>query len=110
MVKEETCEKEIKKQFCGALQNILAFSGVLGIEIADIVLYTVYRNDKINNMTNPVRQHLSIHNKSISRTDWNDGEITLEFLDNKRFKHNKIKLNIEYWRRQILIVKVKSAE
>lgn len=92
-VKKETWEKEIKKQFCGVMQNVLAFSGVLGIEIADIVLHTVYRNDKINDMANPVRQHLSIHKKSISRTDWNDGEISLEFLDKKRFKHNKIKLN-----------------
>lgn len=62
-VKEETWEKEIKQQFCGAMQNVLAFSGVLGIEIEDIVLHTVYRNDKINDMANSIRQHLSMYEK-----------------------------------------------
>ncbi len=94
-VKEETWEKEIKKQFCGAMQNVLAFSGVLGIEIEDIVLHTVYRNDKINDTANPVRQHPGIRHKSRSMTDWNDEEISLVFLDKKRFKHDKIKLKID---------------
>ncbi|MDE7201695.1 MAG: hypothetical protein K2O91_07280 [Lachnospiraceae bacterium] len=94
-VNEEKWENEIKHQFHGAMQNALAFSGVLGVEIADIVLHTVYRNDKINDMANPVRQHLCTHRKSISGTDWNDSEISLEFLDKKRFKHDKIKLDIE---------------
>lgn len=92
-VKEDTWETEIKKQFQGAMQNILAFSGVLGIEVGDIILHTVYRNDKINDMSNPVRQHPGARHKS--NTDWNDGEISLEFLDRKRFRHDKIKLDIE---------------
>ena len=94
-VKEETWEKEIKQQFCGAMQNVLAFSGVLGIEIEDIVLHTVYRNDKINDMANSIRQHLGVYDKNKSKTDWNDGEISLGFLDRQKFRHYKIKLNIE---------------
>ena len=94
-IKEETWEKEIKQQFCGALQNVLVFSGVLGIEIKDIMLHTVYRNDKINDMANPVKQHSGIRHKNRTMTDWNDKEVSLEFLDKKRFKHDKIKLDIE---------------
>lgn len=94
-VRENNWEEEIKKQFHGAMQNILAFSGVLGIDIIDIILHTVYRNDKINDMANPAKKHLGIHNKSTIKTDWNNREISLEFLDKKKFKHNKIKLDIE---------------
>lgn len=94
-VKEDTWENEIKRQFQGAMQNILAFSGVLGIEIEDIILHTVYRNDKVNDMANPVKQHPGMYCKSKGGTDWNNGEIALEFLDKKRFKHDKIKLDIE---------------
>lgn len=94
-VKTDTWETEIKKQFQGAMQNILAFSGVLGIEIQDIILHTVYRNDKINDMTNPVKQHLPMHRKDKRNTDWNDRNIALDFLDRKRFRHDKIKLDVE---------------
>lgn len=94
-VKIDTWETEIKKQFQGAMQNILAFSGILGIEIQDIVLHTVYRNDKINDMTNLVKQHLPMHRKDRRRMDWNDRSIALDFLDRKHFRHEKIKLDVE---------------
>lgn len=94
-VKKETWEKEIKRQFLGAMQNILAFSGILGIKLEEIVLHTVYRNDKINDMANPVRLHPGMARKIANRTDWNDMEISLEFLDQKRFRHDKIKLDLE---------------
>ncbi|MDE7184857.1 MAG: hypothetical protein K2O40_10385 [Lachnospiraceae bacterium] len=94
-IKTDTWEAEIKKQFHGAMQNLLAFSGVLGIEIQDIVLHTVYRNDKINDMANPVKQHLTTHCKDRKRTDWNDRNITLNFLDRTHFRHDKIKLDLE---------------
>ena len=95
-------ETEIKKQFHGAIQNILALSGILGIEITDIILHTVYRNDKINDMANLAKKHFCLHCKNENRSnynteksDWNDVEISLKFLDRKKFKHNKIKLDLE---------------
>lgn len=94
-VRKDNWEDEIKHQFYGAMQNILAFSGILGIEIKDILLHTVYRNDKINDIVNPLKMHLSIHCKDKDNTDWNNKEITLDFLDKQKFKHHKIKLDIE---------------
>lgn len=94
-IKLDVWETEIKKQFQGAMQNILALAGVLGMEIKDIVLHTVYRNDKVNDMVNPVKQHLGKQYSNKSRTDWNKEEIALEFLERKSFRHNKIKLDIE---------------
>lgn len=93
-VKSDVWETEIKEQFRGAMQNILALAGVLGIEIRDIMLHTVYRNDKVNDMVNPVKQHLGTHYSKKSKTDWNKEEIVLEFLNRKSFRHDKIKLDI----------------
>lgn len=93
-VSYETWENNIKMQFHGAMQNALAFSGVLGIDIENIVLHTVYRNDKVNDIANPEKQHPITHSKTRQNTDWNDNEITLEFLDRNCFRHDKIKLDI----------------
>lgn len=93
-VKADVWETEIKKQFQGAMQNILALAGVLGIEIKDIMLHTAYRNDKVNDMVNPVKQHLAMHYPNKSRTDWNKEEIALDFLNLISFRHDKIKLDI----------------
>lgn len=66
-----------------------------GIEIQDTVLHTVYRNDKIIDMANPVKKHLTMHCQDVRRTDWNDRTIALDFLDRDYFKHDKIKLDVE---------------
>ncbi|MDE7479608.1 MAG: hypothetical protein K2M91_17010, partial [Lachnospiraceae bacterium] len=58
-------------------------------------LHTAYRNDKINDIANPAKQHLDMYHKSKESTDWNNREISLDFLEKRSFKHDKIKLDIE---------------
>ncbi len=92
--------EHIKKQFLGALQNALALAGVLHIEIDlnDVYVYTVYRNDKINHLANTVKERLRMHerDKSIQKEtdDWNKNELVVEFLGRRLLVHQKIKLDI----------------
>ena len=36
-----------------------------------------------------------MHRKDKRNTDWNDRNIALDFFDRKRFRHDKIKLDVE---------------
>lgn len=92
----------MKEQFKGAMQNALAIAGFLGIEIEieNICMYSVYRNDKLNDYTNPVKLRYQMHQPNCSRIpeecrDWNEKEVVLDFLDEEKFVHNKISLDIE---------------
>lgn len=94
--------KTIKNQFAGALQNALALAGVLGIQtdISEVALYTVYRNDKLNDAANPGKLHYQMHmNGSQAKTsdcqDWNEKRIVLDFTEDISAEHHKIKLDIE---------------
>lgn len=93
--------KKIKIQFAGALQNALALAGVLGIsvELNNIELYTVYRNDKLNDAANPARLRCNMHKQENRQKtdyrDWNESTITIDFVGNVAAKHHKIKLDIE---------------
>lgn len=94
--------KEIKLQFMGALQNALALAGVIGIEIdpCQSVLYTVYRNDKINDAANPAKAHLEMHTKGgrpkdSEVSDWNVNKVLLNFTEDINMVHQKIPLDIK---------------
>lgn len=95
--------REIKIQFAGALQNALALAGVLGVNIAldQVTLYTVYRNDKINDATNPGKLRYRMHKElngieHTNESDWNDSEIVVRLTKNLNLKHVKVGLNLEY--------------
>ncbi|MDE6245888.1 MAG: hypothetical protein K2M50_09585 [Treponemataceae bacterium] len=94
--------KHIKKQFSGSLQNIIALAGFLNIQIVfeKVFLYTAYRNDTINNTSDPVKQRfenmLASSGKAIdsNNTDWNNKTIFLDFESNTSFVHKKIPLDL----------------
>ena len=100
-VKDESW-KHIKKQFSGSLQNIIALAGFLNIQIVfeKVFLYTAYRNDTINNTSDPVKQRfenmLASSGKAIdsNNTDWNNKTIFLDFESNTSFEHKKIPLDL----------------
>lgn len=92
----------MKEQFKGAIQNSLAIAGFLGIEVDmhNICVYSVYRNDKLKDYSNPAKLRFQMHHPKCSGIseeckDWNEEEIVLDFLDKEKFVHHKIPLNIE---------------
>ena len=94
--------EKIKLQFQGAMQNALALAGLLGIEIdlQQTQLFSVYRNDKLNDFSNPAKQRLNMHERGSKshledNTDWNKNDLTFDFLDTITCTHQKIQLNIE---------------
>lgn len=98
-ISESSWEK-IKHQFEGAMQNALALAGLLGIEmdLRNTQLFSVFRNDKLNDFSNPAKQRLYMHehrNLSQKHKDWNDEKIKFEFLDSMLCTHKKIQLHIE---------------
>lgn len=99
-IKKKTWES-IKEQFAGAIQNVFALAGVLGIEIdmSHIRLYSAYRNDKINDYSNPVRLRMGMqahkNRVAVDDNDWKADKITVDFLGRNLYVHSKIRLNIE---------------
>lgn len=91
----------LKAQFMGALQNALALAGVLNItfNLNDVYVYTVFRNDKLNNHANTTKQRLKMYERNnpeyLASHDWNEEKIILDFLGEHKFEHQKIKLDIE---------------
>ncbi len=104
-LKRSVGEKEwgrIKKQFMGALQNALALAGVLDVcvNLGNVYVYTVFRNDKLNQSMNPVRLRQRMYERVSAQsgrgcTDWNEEKLIFDFLGEKEFTHRKIKLDIE---------------
>lgn len=93
---------KIKKQFAGAMQNALAIAGFLGIDadVANFRVYSVYRNDKLNDYANPAKAHYKIHMKCGERakpeeSDWNQEKLELDFIGKREFVHSKIRLDVE---------------
>ena len=94
-------EDEIKGQFRGAMQNALAIAGFLGIpiEMSHTRLYTAYRNDKINDMANPINLRSGLHEKGAKEIsargncDWNKEKIRIDFLDTACLRHTRIPLD-----------------
>lgn len=93
---------KIKEQFKGALQNAFALSGLLDIQMQmeEIKVYTVYRNDKLNQQTNSVKQRMEMYEKKdlrtvIARNEWNAENVLLEVDKKYICKHTKIKLDVE---------------
>lgn len=93
---------QIKEQAKGAMQNGLAIAGFLGIEISleRTRLYSVYRNDKINDYANPGKLRYQMHNRistenSEEKCDWNASKVKLDFLGEREFMHHKVALNLE---------------
>lgn len=97
--KEGTWE-HIKKQFSGSLQNVIALAGFLNIQIGfeKVFFYTAYRNDRINNTSDPVKQRFENISATLGKTvdsnntDWNNTTILLDFENNTSFVHKKIPL------------------
>lgn len=92
----------IKKQFSGALQNAYALAGVLGVEINldKVKAYTVYRNDKLNDASNPVKTRCDIlekhHDESaLARREWNSDTAKIDFTEEVILEHHKVQLDIE---------------
>lgn len=101
-VDEKEWSDKIKLQFAGALQNVLALAGVLGIslELDNLVLYTAYRNDKINNPANPVSIRCQMYDKekAVGKgdcQDWNEERVSIELVESIIAEHHKIPLDIE---------------
>lgn len=71
--------KTIKEQFRGAIQNALALAGVLDItvDLNKVCVYSVYRNDKLNDVSNPVKLRYQMHDREQRKReedcqDWNE--------------------------------------
>lgn len=93
-----------KKQFLGGLQNTLAFAGVLGISLSlgDTVLYSVYRNDNLSDVSNPAKIRCQMHNRDtneqkknekIIKQEWINGCVNIAFDGDATFELKKIKLD-----------------
>lgn len=95
-----------KLQFLGGLQNALAYAGILGISLSleKTILYSVYRNDNLANVSNPAKIRYLMHrnhedeekkeDKKIKQ-EWNSGWLNMVFDDCSNFKLKKIKLDME---------------
>ena len=94
--------QHIKLQFSGALQNAYALAGVLGIKIDldKVKAYTVYRNDKLNDASNPVKLRYGINTKgdstgSLEQKEWNSDTVEIDFTERVILEHCKVQLDIE---------------
>lgn len=94
--------KKMKDQFRGAIQNALALAGFLDItvDMDEICVYSVYRNDKLNDVSNPVKLRYQMYDREQRKCaedcqDWNEDEVLLNFLNIEKLKHNKIPLDVE---------------
>lgn len=92
----------IKVQFSGALQNAYALAGVLGIKIDldKVKAYTVYRNDKLNDASNPAKLRYGINTKgdstgSLEQKEWNSDTVEIDFTEKMVLEHHKVQLDIE---------------
>lgn len=92
----------MKEQFKGAIQNALAIAGVLGIsiELAQVRIYSVFRNDKLNDYANTARLHSKLHettrgNLPADCEDWDKESAKLDFLDQEWYTHSKVRLDVE---------------
>lgn len=92
-VKENTW-RQIKEQFQGALLNAFAVCGLLNVkQIAEVRLYTAYREDKLDPVTtaNPSLLKAPVGGKAASSAiEWRQGQVRI--LDHG-FKHQKVPLD-----------------
>lgn len=98
----------MKEQFQGALFNMMSYATILGIsiDIKKTRVYSAYREDKLNDKTNPSKKHYrkpvndsqkikdSMEIKQ-ARKEWNSGEVILEYLGDYHVPNIKIKLRNE---------------
>lgn len=94
--------EQIKEQAKGAMQNGLAIAGFLGIQVSleNTYLYSVYRNDKINDYANPGKLRYQMNKRDSTeylkeKCEWNSRKVKLDFLGEREFVHHKIVLNLE---------------
>ena len=69
------------------------------MQMEEIKVYTVYRNDKLNQQTNSVKQRMEMYEKKNLRTvtarnEWNAENVLLEVDKKYICKHTKIKLDV----------------
>ncbi|WP_099191964.1 hypothetical protein [Tepidibacter mesophilus] len=81
------------KQFKGAVSNVLAISGLLGIEsFENIEFYSAFREEKISNIKNENSVILkNVENMRLIK-QWEDGIVKFDFL-NSNAVYGKIYLN-----------------
>lgn len=92
--------KKIKTQFAGALQNAQAIAGFLGINIdySDINVYSVFRYDKIHDVSNPAILRMQNNSRAVREenqetADWDSSTINLDFPGINSVNHTKIMLD-----------------
>ncbi|MCC8047412.1 MAG: hypothetical protein LIP12_18320 [Clostridiales bacterium] len=95
----------VKEQFAGALLNALALAGALGImfQLTHIIVYSCYRNDKIDDSANPAKQRLrmsDVRERSPEvrepGLDWRNEYLLITLKrDVISCLHRKIKLDLE---------------
>ena len=76
------------------------------MELSRVKMYSVYRNDKINNYTNLAAERLQMHERGKRREicrDWNQPQVTLDFLGPETFDHHKIMLDVQSGERQYVL-------
>lgn len=62
--------------------------------------YTVYRNDKLNDASNPVKLRYGINTKgdstgSLEQKEWNSDTVEIDFTERVILEHCKVQLDIE---------------
>ena len=79
-----------------------ALAGVLGIEIdlTKVKVYTVYRNDKLNDASNPAKLRYGFQTKpgstgSSEQKEWNSDTVEIDFTEKVILEHCKVQLDIE---------------
>ena len=92
--------KKIKAQFAGALQNAQAIAGFLGINVdySDINVYSVFRYDKIHDVSNPAMLRMqnvsrAEREKNQETADWDSSTIKLDFPGINSVNHIKVTLD-----------------
>jgi len=70
------------------------------VDLENVYVYTVFRNDKLNQSMNPARLRQRMYERVPDQsgrvcTDWNEEKVIFDFLGEKEFRHRKIKLDIE---------------
>lgn len=88
--------ERIKKQNRDAYLEILALSGVLGINFSEITSYTTYESEKFkNDDTNPLKKTALLGKKASNGYEqWESGDMELSVRAGKplQIKHNKIRM------------------
>ena len=85
----------------GEITEAWIFVGVLTYsQYAFVKAYTVYRNDKLNDASNPAKLRYGINTKgnstgSLEQKEWNSDTVEIDFTEKVILEHCKVQLDIE---------------